>query len=497
MTLVINGPTNGHGLIFGNTTGDDIINAFGNFNYVVSQGANDTVNLLGSNGFVNLGSFSNRIDQINLYGSSSTIQGSLTTSSVTVNGGLGETLVSLKNTGGHTNVSLGGHFNRISLNADAYNTIVSGAGNATVAVGSVTDSDEGQGYVTKIQLAGTSNTVTGADPNFVINGGLGHDRITLEDGANTIHESGLNNVITVGSGANKIWAGSGADTVNITEGDLGGDDPGTPTPTDYVYLNGAGNKVNVADENVNISGGTGSGTFVETFIAKSAEYPTPTNKGNDNITTSGAHNFVSLLNGNDTVTITGDGGNTVNLGNGADTVNVAGNNNVISVGNGYDKITALGDGNTIVAGNGLASAGADTIKVGSDATVIGNRLKAGSVIDSIGSSNEIKLFGSSSATILDEPTGSGLFLELDGTAGKYTGNVTVKGFANDLLNGRIDFDGVNGANGASLDVGANPLNLFNVFANSASDGQGGVLIKLSGGGSLDLVGASVSGSTFV
>jgi len=105
------------------------------------------------------------------------------------------------------------------------------------------------------------------------------------------------------------------------------------------------------------------------------------------------------------------------------------------------------------------------------------------VITSVGSNNQVDLFDNSSATIHDQPTGSGLFLELNGItpADTYTGKVTVTGFQNDLLNGRIDFDNVKGANGALLDG-----NLLNVIHNTTSDGHGGDVIHLAGGGSLDL-----------
>jgi hypothetical protein len=493
MTYVINGPANGFGVILGNSTGDDIINAFANMNVVMSQGANDTINLLGNNNTVDLGTFTGVNDHVNLYGNLNFIQGNLTHSIVSVNGGTGLSGVGLDNAGGTTNVSLNGYFNSVALNADAWNTIVGGAGNASIQVGSNFDSDEGQGFTTRITLGGTSNVVNGNDPNFIIAGGLGHDKITLQDGNNIIKEAGTSNVITVGSGTNKIWAGSGADTVNITEGDLGGDEPGTPTPTDNVFLQGSNNVVTMADENVRIWGGTGSGTFTEVKIAPSSEWPTPTNAGNDYIATDGSDNKVTLLDGNNTVAITGSGANTVSLGNGNNSVNVAGQNNTITVGSGTNTIQALGDGNVISAGAGI-----DKIAVGANATIVGDGLKFGSVIDLQGSNDSVELKHNASATVKDEPTGSGMFLEIDGTANKYLGHIAVQGFGNDLLNGRIDFDGVNGANGKSLDVGANPLNLINVFANMISDGHGGDLIKLQGGGWVDLAGTTaVSTATFV
>jgi hypothetical protein len=88
-------------------------------------------------------------------------------------------------------------------------------------------------------------------------------------------------------------------------------------------------------------------------------------------------------------------------------------------------------------------------------------------------------------TIHDEPTGTGIFVEFNGTANDYTGDVRITGFANDLLNGRVDFDGLNGGlTGTSL---SNP---FNMFQNITSDGKGGDLAHLAGGGSLDFVGTT-------
>jgi hypothetical protein len=488
MTFVINGPFNGNGFIFGNSSGDDIINAFANMNMVLSQGANDTINLLGNMDIVNLGD-SDTInhsvsDTVNVYGGSNTITGDLDNSFISVNGGTGNNTVSLDNDGGTTNVSLAGFFNHITVNAGSTNSIVSGAGNATIAVGAspAADDDVGQGWSTSIILGGMSNTVTGDDQNTTINGGQGFDTIRLADGNNSITEAGVGNNITVGSGTNTIVAGSGSDTVTITQGDLGGDDV-VAVPTDSVTIAGTSNQVTAGDENVNVFGGTGFATITM-------------GNGNDNVMTSGSANHVTLGNGNDIVNIAASntaGGNTVTLGNGNDTVNVDGANNHITVGNGADSITALGGGNVIHAGAGVGPAGPDNITVGDNSMVFGSGLKAGSVIDSIGSHNDVSLSSNSSGTIKDEPTGNSLFAEFNGNVGgTYTGKVTITGFGNDLATGRIDFDNVKGGvNGAFLTSAAN------VFANSTSDGMGGTLIKLAGGGSLDLANSTFNGSTFV
>jgi hypothetical protein len=327
-----------------------------------------------------------------------------------------------------------------------------------------------------------SNKVTGDDQNTTINGGQGFDTIWLADGNNSITEAGVGNKITVGSGNNTIVAGSGSDTVTITQGDLG--DDLVVVPTDKVTIAGTSNKVTAGDENVNVIGGTGFATITM-------------GNGNDNVMTSGSANHVTLGNGNDMVNIASaatSGGNTVTLGNGNDIVNVDGANNHITVGNGADSVTALGGGNVIHAGTGAGPNGPDTITVGDNSMVFGSGLAAGSVVDSIGSHNDVSLSNNSSGTIKDEPTGNGLFAEFNGIGlgGTYTGKVTITGFGNDLATGRIDFDNVRGGvNGALL------TNAANVFANSTSDGMGGTLIKLAGGGNVDLANSTFVGSTFV
>jgi hypothetical protein len=475
MTYVINGPTNGYGVIFGNTSGSDIINAFADFNDVISEGANDTINLLGNDDTVYLGSFTGVTDTVNSSGSNNTIMGTLTSSTVSVNGGTGEATVTLTNTGGTTNVSVGGYFNNIEVNADATNTIVSGAGNATVSVGP-TGGSEGAGWSTSITLGGTSNTVTGASQNTSINGGLGFDTITLGNGNNTIKELGDGNNITVGYGANTIWAGSGGDTVTI-----GALPAGVPPPTDTVYLSGANDTVTSGDENVNVSGSTGSATI-------------GLGNGDNSVAISGADNLVTAGNGNNVVSISGPtGSNMVGLGNGDNSVTVAGANNLVVVGTGDNTISAKGNGNVVYAGvSGTPATSPDTITVGSDSSVWGYELASGSVINSVGSSNFVTLDDSSSATIHDKPTGTGLETVLTGNAsGDYFGDVKLTGFGHDLLNGTINLTSVDGGvNGAPLD------SLANILPNISSNGHGGFLVSLAGGGVLDVTNSSFTTHTF-
>lgn len=381
MTYVINGPNGGNATIFGNTSGDDIINAFDYNNLIISGGANDQIYTGSGGATVNLGSFVGVTDTVNLSGGFNSV---FTTfpghfnSSLTVQGGSGHNTVRLYNLFGVNSVALQGFYNKIVVNSNATNVIFTGAGHNSVTAG--TPGDGSTGFSTTINEAGTNNTVVGGDQNFTVVGGQGYDSITLGNGNNTIQESGLADRITVGTGTSNTITDFGGGAVIHFVGKVVDD------PTEYnVTLNlGGTNNFVMEDQyllhsarDFTIHGGSGNGTFI-------------LGDGEDTLTTSGDNNHVrmgtsnvltspyDILSGepNDSVTILGSANhNTVMMGDGNNTVFVGGpltgDNNVIKVGDGNNKITVGGNHNAITVGDGnnsiLANGDADVILGGNGA----------------------------------------------------------------------------------------------------------------------------------
>jgi len=143
---------------------------------------------------------------------------------------------------------------RASVNADATNTNISGAGNAAVIVGGVSDNDLGQGWNTSIARAGITNAVAGADQNTTIQGGQGFDTITLGDGNNANSEYGVGNGVTVGSGTDTItFANGGGETVVIQPGDR--PEGEQPVANEVVVLSDSITSLTAADANMTDTGG--------------------------------------------------------------------------------------------------------------------------------------------------------------------------------------------------------------------------------------------------
>ena len=561
MTFVINGTNGGNNTIFGNTSGDDILNGFDFNNIFWSGGANDQINTGSGGATVNLGAFAGVTDTVNVGGAFNTVNtngaGQLG-STLTVQGGTGGNVVTLKNSLGFNNVAMQGFDNIITVNSDATNIVMSGAGRGRVNAGIIGDGNTG--FKTSVVAAGQHNTVIGGDQNFTINGGQGFDLISVGNGDNTIVESGTKDKITVGTGNNTITDFGGAATIHfvgtVTDVDIPGVD--IPDTTEIVNLGGTNNTViednrllGSAREFV-ITGGTGNGLFLlgdgENVLTTSGannviQMGSPDQidgPGGDSVTANGDFNKITLGNGVNVVTANGNsdaitlgnGNNTVtangaddvitagngankvtanghadtiklgngannltangaedliNLGNGANTLQANGNADVITIGNGNNSVTAGGNGDTITLGTGnntvSATGNNDTITSaggkgafilgGTDSLTLTGSL-VGTTVAANGADDAIVLKSGANVTIADSPFGGGLNLEIDATAGGFTGKVVVNGWGSDPT-GVIHLVGFAASLGSMLSP---PV--------AGSDGAGGVLIKFAGGGSLDL-----------
>jgi hypothetical protein len=387
MTLVINGPNGGNAVLFGNTSGDDIINAFDFNNLIISGGANDQITTGAGSATVNLGAFAGVTDTVNVGGAFNTIFTSGAgqfASTLVVGGGTGHNNVNMLNTLGQNSVNLQGFLNTVTVNSDATNILTATGGRNTVSAGKIGDGSFG--FSTSITLGGQNNKTTGGDQNFTIFGGLGFDTISVGNGDNKITEAGVKAKITVGTGNNTITDFGGSATIHMV-----GSVVDDPFETNVLISLGNTNNTVIEDNwalhsarDITISGGTGNGVFI-------------LGDGEDHVTTSGANNFIQLgtannltspfdigepgnsivANGDSNTIISGDSDNfvqangnndNITIGNGPNNVTANGSNDTITLGNGSNKLTSNGVADKIVIGNGsnnvTANGAGDNIKLG-------------------------------------------------------------------------------------------------------------------------------------
>jgi hypothetical protein len=391
MTFVINGPNGGNGLIFGNTSGEDIINGFDFNNIIISGGANDQIFTGSGSATVNLGAFAGVTDTVNLGGAFNTVATSGAghlSSTLTVQGGSGSNMVTLLNHLGINNVSTQGFNNVITVNSDATNILMSGAGRGRVNAGVINDGNTG--FTTSVAAAGQQNTVIGGDQDFHVSGGQGLDFISLGNGNNVITEAGTKDKMTVGTGSNTITDFGGAATVTFVGFVEDSNDLNT------VNIGGTNNTVTEvvphSERDVTITGGTGNGRFTlgdganvlttsgsnNMVVMGSTEIGFPPEEfgeaSGDAVTIAGGtNNHVTLGDGNNVVKVDGTS-SVISLGNGNNSVTANGNSDSITVLNGANTITANGDSDTITGGNGsnniTANGKLDTIKLGNGANLL-------------------------------------------------------------------------------------------------------------------------------
>ena len=344
---------------------------------------------------------------------------------------------------GISNITLGDSGNKVTAD-DARTTVTGGVSFNTITLGNGDDS---------VTLTGSNNIVTAGNGDDMVTLGTvalgGNETVTLGNGDNTVTLTGANDSVTAGNGDNtitvkpallggagteKVVVGNGDNTITVTGPSssvtVGGGDntilscgakatitigaANDASSTDFVTLNGVGNKVTAGDENVIIMGGTGAAIIA-------------LGNGDDSVTTSGGGNSITLGDGDDSVAVNGNK-NTIALGGGAalvylntgscDTVGLGAGNatltgkgnhnqvsatdtstdkvtvklytgayNTITLGDGTDNVSdngatvaiTLGNGNDIVAAQGAgdhitAGNGSDTLSAGgaNDVITLGN-----------------------------------------------------------------------------------------------------------------------------
>ncbi|HEX3574916.1 MAG TPA: choice-of-anchor tandem repeat GloVer-containing protein [Rhodopila sp.] len=372
----------------------------------------------------------------------------------------------LRGTGDSGMIQAYGYNNTILANGGD-DLILAGAGEATVAV-SDNDGDNaitgGSGYTTiilgngdnHIVLGGDANSVTLGDGNNIVTPGAGSATVVVGDGNNRITLSGYDNGVIAADGQDNVSGGAGYETITLGNGN------------NSISTGGEGNMLTVGSGRDNITAGDGADTVI-------------TGGGNDVITLAGYGNTVTTSGGNNKIVAAGStGGNTISLGSGRDNVTLGGTDNSITLGAGTNVVVAGSGDDTVVAGTGdtsvTLSGGGNTVTLGGghNTVVSGSgddviHLAGGTANLAIGGSGDMIFLGGASARISD----AGSSLSLDTDAG---GVAVIQGF--DATSSILDLIGSPYASAAS------------VAQHLTSDQNGGVLLALGSGSSIDFVGVA-------
>jgi hypothetical protein len=342
---------------------------------------------------------------------------------------------------------------------------------------------------------GTVN-VTVDNPITVINGSpfggatiqgvVGNERINAYGWLNTIYANGGNGTINAGQGSATVYASSGILTINlagyfdVVSGGDGADivsgSAGNATVTlgngaDRVSASGYNNVIALGNGDDIIDLGLGSGRLTvgngTNMIAISGYNNTVVAGGGGNALTGGDGNDALTFGDGNNKIVTGGYNNVIKAGNGNNVIVAGAGGDTVTAGNGNNTITLAGYGNAVSLGNGTntvnGGAGGDAITVGGgDAT-----------LNLYGWNDIATIDGGATATINDH--GFGLGVKVGSAADHLVINgMSADAFAwIDLLSPTMGY-----ASGADA------------FHALQSDGHGGSLLALSGGGAIDIVGVA-------
>jgi len=333
-----------------------------------------------------------------------------------------------------------------------------------------------------VLLCGPENRLNGGDENFTVTSYGIHAFIMLGDGNNNVAAYGVHNVITVGIGTNTVTAGPHS-TVVVSGNDYFGSR--LVAYQDTLRFSGAGNSLSIQASGgkypltgtVDVSGGTGSGTFDLGWSDG-----TFTTGGRSNVVTAGFSTMdISPGSGGDTVHLYG-----INDVGGQFTIHLAGDHNEID-GQAHSSVITGGDGFTTIVlaadvympngpiaatlggqGNDVALTGfSGTVDAGSGQDTV--RLTGSFVTAVFHGAGNMAFIQDGGATIDDQS--SGLQIQLAGTGG-----ATV-----------VDHFGA--ARGAVVDLLGSPFaTASDAFAAMTSDGAGGSILVFPGTGGIHFVG---------
>ncbi|MGE5518071.1 MAG: calcium-binding protein, partial [Bacteroidota bacterium] len=240
------------------------------------------------------------------------------------------------------------------------------------------------------------------DGNNTVYAGNSADTILAGAGDDIIYAYAGDDRISAGNGTNTVWAGDGNDTVY------------SGTGNDILHLGRGDNTLN----------DTGGDNTIDVVLTKTVKGTVVSGNGNDVITITGNGNNTIIV-GNEADSFT-DGDDTVTTATGSDVINVGDGNNLVTTGNGKKVITA-GSGNdtiTTTGGNGddtiAAGDGNNWVTAGDGA----NTITAGSGNDTVttGSGNDDIRVGAGANTVTDG--GGSNFISTSANSGKDVISIT-------------------------------------------------------------------------
>ncbi len=334
-----------------------------------------------------------------------------------------------------------------------------------------------------VLLCGPENRLNGGDENFTVTSYGIHAFIMLGDGNNNVAAYGVHNVITVGIGTNTVTAGPNSHVV-VSGLDLGS----SRLPyQDTLRFSGTGNFLsNQASGGkypltgtIDVSGGTGSGTFDLGWASGT-------------LTTGGRDNVVSA--GFGTMDISpGSGGDTVHLygiydEGGQSTIHLTGDHNQIDGLADTSVITGGAGQTTIVLDAGIyAATGSIAATLGGQENDVALTGFSGTV-DAGSGQDTVRLTGSY-VTAVFHGAGDMAFIQ--------DGGVTVDDQSSGLqiqlagTGGATVVDHFGAARGAVVDLIGSPFaTASDAFAATTSDGAGGSILVFPGTGGIHFVGVA-------
>ncbi|WP_400771508.1 beta strand repeat-containing protein [Methylosinus sporium] len=331
-------------------------------------------------------------------------------------------------------------------------TVINGSpyGGATIRGVASNELVNAYGWFNTIYANGGNGTINAGQGNAAVYASSGNLSINLagyfdivsgDDGNDIVSGSAGNATVTLGNGADRVSVGGYNNVITLGNGDdvvnlgLGSGRLTIGNGANVIAVAGYNNKV-VAGAGANtLTGGDGNGALAF-------------GDGNNKITTGGYNNVIKVGSG-DNVIVTGAGGDAVTAGNGNNTITLAGYGNAVSLGNGTNTVNGGAGGDAITVGGG-------------DAT-----------LNLYGWNDIATINGGATATINDHGFGLGV------KVGSAADHLVINGMSADAF---AWIDLLTPAMGYASGSAA--------FHALQSDGHGGSLLALSGGGAIDIVGVA-------